>query len=88
MLYRIITENKDGDKTKNLVADHFNSFTTYCAYGCWHSTWESSLIIEIDDNTLSIDTGYRVGVLAKLIKVQNKQEAVLVQEVPCKSSLI
>lgn len=86
MLYRIITENRNQLDTEQLVSDHFKDFTTYPAYGHWLRRRESSLIIEISTDV--INAGYRIGVLAKLIKVQNQQDAVLVQEIPCKSSLI
>ena len=86
MLYRIITEDRNRYDTEQLVSDHFSDFTLIGATGFWQGKLEDSLIIEI--NTDVLNAGYRIGVLAKLIKVQNKQEAVLVQEIPCKSSLI
>ena len=86
MLYRIITEDKNREKTETLVSNHFSDFTMIDAWGNWKNTVEHSLIIEISTNV--INAGYRIGVLAKLIKVQNQQDAVLVQEIPCKSSLI
>lgn len=89
MLYRIITENKNKDETINLVNNHFDSFTITYSQGFWHSIQENVLIIEICDNIDNqISFGYRVGVLAKLIKIQNNQEAVLIQEIECKSNLI
>lgn len=89
MLYRIITEDVNPDKTLQLVSDHFSSFTMIGTLGYHKGQTEDSIIIEIcDDPDTSVCIGYRVGVLAKLIKVQNKQETVLVQEIDCKSSLI
>ncbi len=86
MLYRIITEDKNRHKTVVLVTNHFKDFTIISAIGYWNGIAESSLIIEVSTDV--INAGYRIGVLAKLIKVQNQQDAVLVQEIPCNSSLI
>lgn len=89
MLYHIITEAMRIKETKNLISDHFSNATIYTGQGSWQGRWENTLIIEISSTDANdVCTGYRVGVLAKLIKVQNKQDEVLVQEIACKSSLI
>ena len=86
MLYRIVTEDKNTGKTLQLVSDHFKDFTVINSIGYWNGVLEYVKIIEISTDVP--EAGYRIGVLAKLIKVQNKQDAVLVQEIPCKSSLV
>lgn len=86
MLYRIFTEDKNRHDTGQLVNDHFDGFTIIACRGYWKNAVENTLIIEIysDENS----AGYRIGVLAKLIKVQNKQEGVIIEEIECKASLI
>lgn len=83
MLYRILTENKNHDKTIWLVSEHFDGFTVITATGYWQGKPEHSLIIEIGPDAKMGDGDARTQIekLAYAIKKQNGQQAVLVQRI-------
>ena len=76
MLYRILTENKNEPKVRDLVSKYFDGFTVYHGTGYWKGTPEKSLIIELS----SVNNSENVYKCANQIKTFNKQESVLVQE--------
>jgi len=86
MLCRIITEDKNRNGIIDLVKYCFDGFTIIEAAGYWKGQVENSLVIEIcgyfDDTMID-----GVEKIAERIKVLNKQEAVLIQWLECKSEL-
>ena len=86
-LYRIYTEDKDRQGIIELASTHFKGFTVCPAYGYWEGIPESSIIIEIQVDGTDIERN-QVYKLAQDIKVQNKQQAVLVIEIECTGSLV
>lgn len=82
MLYRILTEDLERDKIRQAAARHaFVAFTLIPSQGYWNGQPESSLTLEIDAPQ-SEEMAARVRELARDIKVFNRQDAVLVQEIP------
>jgi len=75
--FRIYTENKNKDAINKIVSKSFNAFTTYDAIGFWKSTQERSLIIEVITESKNAN---KIKHVAQEIKKENKQEAVLIQE--------
>jgi hypothetical protein len=73
--YRIYTEDKNRPYISKLLLQQVPGFTMFPALGYWEETRENSLVIEILDDNLTLET---VQELAKLIKKYNNQEAVLV----------
>jgi hypothetical protein len=92
MLYRIITEDKGIPKLRleieQAVSKYFDGFTVIdSAIGFWRGDRENSVIFEIS-NEDSTDVSKRIHKVASLIKEINKQEAVLVQCIPCVMELV
>lgn len=82
-LFRILTEAKNDEKTRNLVALYFDGFTAIPGVGFWHGQAESTVVFEF----YTLDS-VRVYELAKAIKVLNEQESVLVEEIDCKGDFV
>jgi len=82
-MYRILTEYKNVDAIRALLAGLRLDFTVYCGDGSWRGQAENSMLIELD--MVSADLAEEV---ARLIKQTNTQESVLLQEIPTKSRLI
>ena len=70
-LYRIYTE--DNDNLSMLTSQYFEGFTTYNTVGYWKGIKENSVVIEFVTND-----EYKVKRLVGKIKVENKQETMLV----------
>ena len=83
MLYRILTEDKNRPNVIGLVTKRFPGFTLLSAQGYWQGTAENSLALEIDT-----DKTEDVFNLAREIKAANGQQAVLVQELSSKATLV
>ena len=77
MLYRIFTEDLNQGKIEKIVTDHYPGFTIYKAEGFWRAQKENSLIIEI----VTESNDAKVNAIAKAIKEENDQQAVLVQKI-------
>jgi len=76
MLYRLYTERINLPNIKKIVSSQFDGFTLTNGEGYWRGESEESLIIEIVSND---DIEAKVINLAKLIKLENNQESVLLQ---------
>ena len=76
--YRIYTEDKNPEKIKKILSKYFDGFTLYKAQGFWRLQKENTLVIEILGASEIID---KVNKVAKRIKSENNQEAVLVQKI-------
>lgn len=96
MLYRIITENKleSVDVIHEAMTFHnINNYTLIEARGYWKSPikdnvttqiYEDSIILEIDVD-MCIATFHKICNIAKMIKLNLDQEAVLVQRIESES---
>lgn len=82
-MYRIFTEDVNRPAIEQLTSELFDSFTLIPAQGHWSGNQENSLIIELDYQDRA-----KAELLARNIKAANKQEAVLLQEIPVTSQLI
>ena len=82
MLYRIITEYKNSFLISTLIRHFFEGATIYSTIGLWRSEYEKSLVIE---TTACFED---VVFVAKVIRIVNKQEAVLVQKIPCQNIFV
>ncbi len=82
-MYRILTENKNVDQVKRMLANLGLDFTVYYCEGSWQGEAEDSMMIELD--SVSEDVAETV---AKLIKHTNFQQSVLLQEIAVASRLI
>lgn len=82
-MYRILTESKNVDLVKTSLADLGLDYTLYSGDGSWKGHTEHSLIIELDNITKKL-----AKKAAKLIKRINRQEKVLLQEIPVTSQLV
>ena len=85
-LYRIITEDRNYIRVKELVSSYFDGFTIYKANGVYSGDNEPALIIEID--TLDKTCCSTILRIVKEIKDMNNQECVLLQVIECISHLI
>jgi sugar phosphate isomerase/epimerase len=82
-LYRIFTEENEVDQFKAALRSLGIDFTVFSGHGTWHGQEESSIVIELANISRA-----RAEYAARLIKSLNKQEAVLLQEIPVFSQLI
>ena len=83
--YHLYTENKNIQFIFSLVRQGFKGFTVFDATGDWQGKAESSLCIEIIGETWEQAT---VECIARRIKAENKQEAVLLTFETVQSELI
>lgn len=86
MLYRILTENKEREWIERRASQKFSAYTIYEVVGYWSGKAESTLIIEIDSLDEVVDI--QVRQLATDIKFKNEQEAILIQRIESRSSLV
>ena len=82
-MYRILTEEKNVEQVKATLTGLGLDFTLFIAQGCWQGQKENSVAIELDNIPR-----HRAEHAARMIKSMNKQEAVLLQEIPATSTLI
>lgn len=90
MLYRIFTEDKL--ETVDVVAEtmdvhKIDGYTLIHAAGYWKGTPEKSVIIEIECD-MGTATFYKICNIAKMLKLELNQEAVLVQRIESESLFI
>jgi hypothetical protein len=88
MIIRILTEDKNHLRVRELCAKRFDAFTILHGMGCWKGTLEPALTIEI-----AIEDGYqaereKATELAQEIKKLNDQEAVLIEYIESTNVLI
>lgn len=76
-MFRIYTEDIRRENIEEILNSYFTGFTLYPARGCWKGSCEDSLIAEIANvpERAVLDA-------AEEIKRLNKQESVLVVEIP------
>jgi hypothetical protein len=82
-MYRILTENKNADQVKRMLGGLGLDYTVYYGDGSWRGQAENSMLIELDNASADV-----AETIAKLIKENNFQHAVLLQEIPVTSRLI
>ena len=82
-MYRILTESKNVGLVKTSLGDLGLDYTLYSGDGSWRGQEEHSLIIELDNIPKEL-----AEKAAKLIKRINRQEKVLLQEIPVTSHLV
>ncbi len=83
-MYRILTEYKNIEGVNNtLLGLGLLNYTLYFGKGSWNGHSEKSLIIELDNITKGLARR-----AARSIKALNKQEKVLLQEIPVTSQLV
>lgn len=87
MLYRLFTENKNHDIITKLANKYYEGYTLMQVSGYWQGKPEKSLLLEVvaKQSELEID---KFEHLAKQIKKENKQDAVLIETIPNSSKLI
>ncbi len=84
-VYRIYTEDVNRSGILGIVSNVFDGFTVFQTFGYWKGNRESSLVIEIVGD--SSDKS-KIRKIAKAIRLVNRQDSVLVQEVSASSNLI
>jgi len=84
-LFRIITEDKNRDKIRKSVEVFYSGYTLISTAGYWKKQKENSLIIEIQDDDINKTFIYDI---ANWIKIDNDQDAVLVQEIDVNGGLV
>jgi hypothetical protein len=82
-IFRILTESKNVSLVKTSLGDLGLDYTLYSANGSWRGQEERSLIIELDNIPREL-----AEKAAKLIKRINRQETVLLQEIPVTSQFV
>jgi hypothetical protein len=82
-MYKVYTEDKDGDTAAKIAAAHFDGFTLTRGVGCWRGVFEQSQCFEVDT-----EDGARVFEFARALKSALAQSAVLVVEVSSHSVLV
>jgi hypothetical protein len=82
-MFRIFTESKNVSLVKTSLGDLGLDYTLYSGDGSWRGQEEHSLIIELDNIPKEL-----AEKAAKLIKRINRQEKVLLQEIPVTSHLV
>lgn len=82
-MYKVYTEDKDGDVAAKIAAEHFDGFTLTRGVGCWRGTFEASQCFEIDT-----EESAKVFEFARALKTALAQSAVLVVEVSSHSVLV
>ena len=82
-MYRILTERKNLSLIKGALSGLGLDFTIYVTAGSWKGHHESSVTIELDNVTRKAARS-----AARMIQRMNKQDKVLLQEIPVRSQLI
>lgn len=83
MLYQIFTEDTGRENITRILDRDFQGYTLIPANGRWQGIPEPSLIAEIETTDASA-----VKRDAELIRKANRQQAVLVEEIPSHSELV
>jgi uncharacterized membrane-anchored protein YitT (DUF2179 family) len=76
-MYRIYTEDANRSDVYAILDSHVSGYTIIEAIGSWKGQREASLVIELIDVPASTVTA-----IARTIRAHNKQESVLVVDVP------
>jgi hypothetical protein len=92
MMIRLCTEDINSERVRELCAKQFDCFTMFRGMGCWKGQLEPSLTIEIavlSDLPFDIDHAkHDAEKLARAIKLENQQEAVLIEYLESTNILI
>ena len=83
MMCRILTEDKNRERTIRLISRFFQGFTVLTGQGYWQGIAENCLIIEVSGVKLK-----EVKFLVGQIKLKNHQQAVLIQCINSKDIFI
>ncbi len=86
MLLRLHTEDKNRKGLLTLCNQYFTGYTITQGLGAWKGVEEHSLTIEVSTK-VKVDIE-KAKLLAEAIKVQNKQEAVLLEILESNNVLI
>lgn len=82
-MFRIATEAKNVEQIEAFLCGFGLDYTLVPGKGAYHGVEESSVIIELENSLRG-----HVEYAAETIKIMNRQEAVMVQEIPSISKLI
>jgi hypothetical protein len=82
-MYRIYTEDINRAGIEAILNSRFDAYTLLPAVGVWRGQREQSLVVEVETQ----DRG-AVEDAARAIKEANRQEAVLLLEVPAEAVLV
>jgi hypothetical protein len=75
MLYRIYTEDKNRMAVRAILKKEFQAFTVVIGHGFWKGKPERTLIVDVVGDRIET----KIRKVAKQIKRQNHQAAVLVE---------
>ena len=87
-LYRICTEDVGADRTREIIGRHFDGFTLLYGEGFYKGVAEKALVIEILGGVDDPTEPARINALCEDLKVENHQEAVLVEVLESANYLI
>jgi hypothetical protein len=76
-LYRILTEHKNVDGVTRWLLDCRTDYTLFVGDGAWHGIPEGSMALDLADVSRA-----EAIEIAQFIKAMNKQETVLILEIP------
>jgi hypothetical protein len=82
-MFRILTERKNVAQVKAELVRLGLDYTVYYGEGTWQGQQENSVAIELDNITREFAERAAIA-----IKMMNRQEAVLLQEIPVVSQLL
>jgi hypothetical protein len=90
MVIRILTEDKNSERLRDLTAKRFDSFTMIRGMGQWKGQQEPCVVIEIAVFPGDSITRCKLmsTLLAEDIKKANRQEAVLIEYIDANNVLI
>lgn len=82
-MFRILTEDVDRPAIFKILDSHVDGYTVTPSIGSWRGRRENSLAIDLVD----VDQ-FTVARIAESIRVENRQESVLVLEIPGKAIFV
>lgn len=90
LMFRICTEDTNREGIAQILDQWFESWSMWPGKGSWKGTRERSLLIEwvVPATELPGVARVKAKQVAREIGYRNKQEAVLVQEIPCTSTFV
>ena len=82
-MYRICTEDVNREAIQRILDAHVDGYGLFAGIGCWKGQHEDSLSIDLIGATRET-----VLAIAEAIKATNKQESVLVYEIPVNATFV